>query len=565
MKLGMQRLAIAGVFAAWVIPRLIPLLLFPGTYSYDSWIHMGATEVIISQNRIPFSGEYYSNLYMPFLHILAYLVYTFFGLPLVEAFRLFVAILVFAGFSAFFSLFRSLLGKGWSSILAMFIFSLDVDVIAQTNSVIPQHLAMIFLALALLAVTSIIKQKGTHKEWIGILLLLTCSLPLIHHLTTYFCLLFALALLVGSALSQNPSMNRIGIPLSLLILVVPLTLLLLVNPTANNQFLMYSPLILATLAVLAGSVSILYLTRNLVWRVLRQLQRNWMKKIFYILGSLVGFGFFFATLLFYPYDRPLLWIVFKFGFLSCLLGLGFAIIRMMPWSVEKPSFFGSFIALSFLVVGVSFGFTGLMTLIDASLGRSTVWVFIGHRHFAFLLIPLAIMATLALHKLVETPRNLGWHQSRLLLITMGILLLTLSVGGIYNLYRPMGGWYPEGMTQSEIEGGFWLRDVTEPESFVITDTRLTIMMQGMFPADTSRFHFITLQETFLSNPLLIREDSRTHNSSVYFLTSDVMETYFLHDYPEQLSSLECSDYLDSASSTAKVYTCWGACVYWLVT
>jgi hypothetical protein len=565
MKLGMQRLAIASVFAAWIIPRIIPLILFPGTYSYDSWVHMGAAEVIITHNRIPFSGEYYSNLYMPFLHVFAYLLYIFFGLPLIETFRLFATILVFVGFCAFFAFFRSLLGRGWSSIVAMFIFALDVDVIAQTNSVIPQHLAMIFLALALLAVTSLVKQERTRKEWGVVLLVITCSLPLIHHLTTYFSILFALALLVGSALSQNPSINRFGIPLSTALLVVPLTLLLVANPTANSQFFMYFPIVLPSFALLAITGSVLYITRNFIWKILGKLRKNWVGVIFVILGGLLGIGFFFATLLFYPYDRPLLWIALKFGLLSCLLGLGISVIRVMPWSVEKPSFFGLFIALSFLVVGVSFGFTGLMTLIDASLGRSTVWVFIGHRHFAFLLIPLAIMSTLALYKLVDRQRNMPNLQNRLILSTMTLLLLTFSIGGIYNLYQPIGGWYPEGMNQSEIGGGTWLREVTEPQSFVVTDTRLMIMMQGMFPADTDRFQFIPLQETYLSNPLLIREDSTTYGHSVYFLTSDLMEIYFLCDYPEQLHSLECSDPLDTANSTAKVYSRLGACVYWLAT
>ncbi len=565
MKLGMYRLAIASVFAIWVIPRIIPLLLFPGSYSYDSWIHMGATEVIITNNRIPFYGEYYSNLYMPFLHTLAYLIHIFLGLPLIDTFRLYVAILVLAGFTAFFAFFRNLLGKGWPSVIAMFIFSLDVDVAAQTNSVIPQHLAMVFLSLTFLAALSIVKRTGARKEWLIILLVAVCSLPLIHHLTTYFAVLFVLALLVGSVLSQDSSINRIGIPLSVFLIAVPLALLLLVNPTANSQFLAYFPIILLSLVVLATSVSVLYVTRDWAWRVLKLFRRNWAGKLFFTLGCIAGIGFFFSTIFLYPYDRPVLWIIFKFGLLSCLLTLSISVLRTMPWDIGKSNISGLLVAFSFLVIGASFGITGLLTLIDASLGRSSIWVFIGHRHFAFLLIPVTIMSVVALYKLVETQQKWGRSQNLFVLSTMTLLLLTFSIGGIYNLYQPVGGWYPEGMNQSEIGGGLWLRDMTDTQSFVVTDTRLMIMMQGMFPADSNRFLFLPLQETYLSNPLLIREDSRTQNHSVFLLTSEMMETYFLRDYPEQLYSLECSDPLDAAKSVAKVYTRFGACVYWLVT
>ncbi len=554
MNLGMRRLAIACVFAAWVIPRIIPLLFFPGTYSYDSWVHIGATEVIVTHNRIPFSGEYYSNLYMPFLHIFAYLIYVFFGLPLIETFRLYTAVLVFAGFTAFFAFFRNLLGNGWPSIVAMFIFSLDVDVAAQTNCAIPEHLALIFLALTLLAALSIVKNNGARREWFVILLVFIVSLPFIHHLTTYFAILFALALLVGSVLSQDSAINRIGIPLSVLLISAMFCLLLFVNPTASSQFNTYFVIILPILFLLAVVCTLLYFAKSWVWQLLRQLQNDWAKKLFLSLGILVGGGFFVATLLFYPYNRPLTWIAFKFGLLSCLFGFGVTIIRVLPWNSGQASFSRLFVSLSFLIIGASFGLMGLFTLIDAHLGLNSVWVFIGHRHFAFLLIPLSAMATLAIYKLVEVQRKSKRLPSRLALPTVTLLLLTFSIGGIYNLYQPIGGWYPEWMNHSEIGAGLWLRDVAEFQSFVVTDMRLMTMMQGMFPADTNRFQFYLLQESILSNPLLILENPRTHNCAVYLLTSDMMESYFLNEYPHQLYSLECSDLLDISNSTAKIYS-----------
>jgi hypothetical protein len=561
----MQRAAYGCVFLAWVFPRIIPLFLYPGVFSSDTWIHIGYTEAILVQNHIPFLNPMrYSYFYMPLLHIFGILIHQFLGLSLIDSFRLIAGILVIAGFLAFFTLFRCILGLGWSSLIAMLIFSVDLDVVAQTNSAIAEHFALVFLALILTCAIRLITRNGRRREWALMLALLVPVLAVGHHLTSYFGLLFSISLLIASVLSRAPIVRKFGIIISVVLTSSLGVILILTNPVMLGYYRKYF-LILNSVLVLIGVFSILlYFGREWVWRLLESLNHRWARILFTFLGCIAGIVFFAATLLFYPYERTWLWIALKFGFLSCLIGLSLAALRFLPWANLKPSMLGLYIAVSIITVGLSFCYTGLLTLVYAAVGGSGFEIAIGHRHFAFFIIPFSISSALALQRLYRKHTTWTRFSNKLVLPGIILLLLTFSAGGLYNLYYPAGGWYPEYCNHAEIASGQWLHSSAEFNSVIVTDIRLDRMIQSTFPMGTTRFLIFHLTPELLASPRLILNETDVEQNTVYFMISDLMETATITGYLDEPIALECTDSLDRASSLARIYTRSGATIYCMV-
>ena len=129
MQLSLRRLAIVFTFFVWVLPRVFPLLMYPGVFSLDSWFFMGYAESVLIWNHIPPLNPFdYYYISHPALYLFTVQLSYFFGIPLLESFRLFAVILIINGFLVFFVLFRRFLGPGWPSIIAMLLFALAVDV-----------------------------------------------------------------------------------------------------------------------------------------------------------------------------------------------------------------------------------------------------------------------------------------------------------------------------------------------------------------------------------------------------------------------------------------------------
>lgn len=565
MHVKMQHVAYGCVFLAWVFPRIIPLLLYPGVFSSDTWVHIGYTEAILVQNHIPFLNPMrYSYFYMPLLHIFGILIHQFLGLSLIDSFRLIAGILVITGFLAFFALFRCILGTGWSSIIAMLIFSVDLDVVAQTNSAIAENFALMFLALILTSAIRLISRSEGRREWALTLPVLIPTLAVSHHLTSYFGLLFAISLLIASVLSKNPVVQKSGIVTSVGLTSSIGVILILTNPVMQGYYRKYLLILNSALVVLGVLSLLLYYKRERVWRLLESLKHRWARIIFPLLGCIAGIGFFAATLLFYPYERTWLWIVLKFGFLSCLIGISLAAIRYMPWANLKPNMLGLFIAVSIVFIGLSFCYTGLLTLVYASVGGSGFEIAIGHRHFAFFIIPFSITSAIALRRLHRKHTTWTRFPNKFVLPGILLILLTFSAGGLYNLYFPAGGWFPEYCNNAEIASGQWLHSTAEYNSVVITDIRLDRMLQSTFPMGTSRFLIFHLTSEVLATPQLIFNEPEVEHNSVYFMISELMETATVMGSNDRPIALECTDVLDRLTSVARIYTRSGATIYSMV-
>jgi hypothetical protein len=324
----------------------------------------------------------------------------------------------------------------------------------------------------------------------------------------------------------------------------------------------YAPIIVVGLIFLVVACVAFHFSRNRIWHFLELLRGKTAGRVLVLLGGLAAISFFAATLFYYPYERSWLWIALKFGLFSCLLGLGLAVLRLLPWTDTRTGILGLFIGLSFLVIGGSFGYTGALTLFYASVGRTAVEVFVGHRHIAFLLIPLAVTSALSIY-LVCMRVKLKRFPNLLTIAGLSLLMITFSIGGIWNLYAPAGGWYPEWCNQSEINAGLWLGEAAPLQSIITTDKRLTCMMQGMFPAGTDRFLFFQLDQEILANPMRLQSNPLTHQHEVYFMTSDLMEALFILKYLVPPISLQCSNSLNVANSVAKVFAGAHASTYWL--
>ncbi len=562
----MKRLAYAVVFMAWVLPRIIPLLFYPGVYSFDAWTHIGYVESILTQNHIPLLNPIenpYTNT--PFLHIFACLIYQFFGLSLIDSFRIYASILVVLGFLAFFTLFRSLFGDSWQTIIAMLIFSLDVDVLAQTNCVIPENFALTYLALIISVSIKSVKQEEGYTKWIIMMPILLVVLVLSHQLTSLFGLYFAFALLLASVVSLNSLTRKIGTTLSLALIVSLFGLLILSSPLMVGMFGRYFPLLASGLVIFFIACGLLWLSREKFWNFLRLFKTNRARQLFLFFSCIAGIGFLASVTIFYPYDRPILWTIFKFGLFSCLLGLSISVVPLMPWVDSKTSVIGLFIVISTLVISLSFSYTSIIHLLLLAIGQYSLEVGFSHRHFAFLIIPFAIMSTIAILKLRESLHNSRHLLNRLTLPAIMMLLITFSIGGIYNLYSPIGGWYPEWCKQSEIDQGLWLREKADNQALIVTDGRLIRMMYGMFPRGTTRFDFLPLNQLVLENPMVVFDDPSTYQESAYFMTSDLMEANFILEFLVHPITLECSNILDRNNFASKIYDNLNANIYWLAT
>jgi hypothetical protein len=564
MKLEMRWLAYACIITAWVVPRILPLLLYPGVYSFDAWLHIGYTEGILAQNQIPFEyGSQYPYFYVPFMHLFAILIQFYFGLPLIECFRILAAILVLAGFLTFFALFRSILGKGWASIVAMLLFSVDVDVVAQTNCAIPENFALVFLALILLISLKLVTQRESRWQLMIASFLLLPTLVLGHHLTSYFAILFALSLFVASIASQNKPIQRIGAIVGLSFTIGIFALFISTNPRLRYFFSGYYPVIIIGLASLFLCGFFIHLIRNRLWRWLEILRSVWAKRIFPVLGFIIGIGFFTVTLLFYPYDRSWQWLILKFGFFSCLLGLSVAVLNLMPWADNKTGFIGLCFAVSIILIGVSFIYSASLSLVHVALSYDTLELSIGHRHFTFFIIPFAIISTIALTRLVDKHKQ--WKGShRIILPGIALLLITFSAGGIYNLYVPAGGWYPEWGNQAEIDSALWLQSTADYPSVIISDGRFNTIMNAMYPRGTNLLQFQQMNSSILEDPSTIQEIFPASEAAMYFMTSEFMESHFILEFLTYPITLDVSAYLDKETAVAKVFSNSAASIYWLI-
>ncbi len=565
MQHTLRRLAIAFTFFVWVLPRVFPLLMHPGLYSFDSWYFMGYAESILVWNHIPPLNPFvYYYISHPALYLFTVQISYFLGIPLLESFRLFAVILIVNGFLVFYTLFRRFLGPGRPSIIAMLIFAVAVDVIAQTNSVIQENMALIFLGLILLSAFSLTLKKDAKHERVLISILLVIVIVLTHHLTTYFAIIFALALLVASILNQDEEIRKMGIIAGSGLAISLFSLLMFINPIMLRFLLRYALFVIPGLVSFSAICVLLFYKQNWVRSLSESLKSNWAKWMFPLLGFIVGAGFYIGVLLFYPYGRPTSWVALKFGLFAIFLGLSISAIRLLPWIRNQKQIIGFFVIIAIVIVGISFLYSGALTLVYTAIGVFAVEVSIGHRHFTFLLIPFAVSATVSLFYLKQKHQTHTQRLNRMIFPTIALLILFFAAGNIYNLYNPAGGWYPEWCSHSEIATGYWLRTPSTHQSTIATDHRLTRMMYGMTPIDSNWFNLVWLDPAILPDPKLILNNLSMYQDNVYFFTSELSEANFIIEFLQPPISLDCSTYLDQASSVARIYSREAAQVYRLL-
>ena len=235
----------------------------------------------------------------------------------------------------------------------------------------------------------------------------------------------------------------------------------------------------------------------------------------------------------------------------------------MPFT-NKNNFLGLFLVLSALLVGLSFSYTAMQGFLELTLGRLSLEIAFSHRHLAFLLIPFSAMSTIALFRIRNKRKQSDSILSKSVLPVITVIFLILAYGGIFNIYSPVGGWYPEYCNQSEIQTGLCISEISVTRSFIITDRRLNWMMQGMYPIGTNHLQLIRLEYDMIIDPRIIQSDPRTELYPVYYLTSDLMDSNLIFDYLLPPAKMDVSTVYNENSALAKIFTNIGARVYFLV-
>jgi hypothetical protein len=328
-------------------------------------------------------------------------------------------------------------------------------------------------------------------------------------------------------------------------------------------FRRYSTIIILAVAILIVTLLVLNFKREEVWKLLGKIKSPTFRNLFPFLGVIIFIGSLSTLFLLYPYERSVEWITLKFGLLCFLLGLSFSVFNLLPWLSNRKNVFGIFVVIAIIILGLSFIYPAISTLIDAAIGIRTVETAIGHRHFAFLLIPIIIASTIAVFFIKRDFLSNRSSRSKTIIPIFALLILVLSAGGLYNLYWPIGGWYPEWCNQPEIVTANWVSDNSLIPSTIITDQRLTKLIQGTYPMGSERYTFVFLNPLvldFIENGTLSNETARSPH---YIFTSALAEEFSIIEFLYPPIQFNYSSVLDESIFASKIFSTHGSNVYWV--
>jgi hypothetical protein len=254
---------------------------------------------------------------------------------------------------------------------------------------------------------------------------------------------------------------------------------------------------------------------------------SWIRKIIQprravAIGVVFGFLFLFVTVIFYPYERPILWRIIRFGLISALLVLAIMTIPLIVNHIAQDFIVGFTVIWSVLIVITFIGSTGI-SFIQGTLAFFTVF---SHRHFPYLIITLTIIGSLGLGFWLFSNRQRPRQKTRVQKKTSSILLYTiiafLLISGAVNLYVPVGGWHQPWCSENEIQGGDWLVNYRGTPSVTISDGRLGVLVQGLVPNIPSSNIIEPISPDLIQNP-----PSLTNSVKGYFFISTRLETEYM--------------------------------------
>jgi hypothetical protein len=562
MKLRSEHALAPIVFAAWLLPRIFPLAAYPGLYSYDAWTHLGYSLALLQNGHIPLVNyANYSYYVHPAMHVLALMLYYYLGLPVGICLQVLTILLPFLLFLTFYVFLRAILKTEWQVQTGMLILALSPDVLAASNAALPEALALSFMALGFALIVKMIRQQQSIIQNSVLLAIATICLYLSHHLATLMfclgCIGFCICLLV----LRRRRLWSIGLPVTVVPAATGLILLLTFDPFTQG-FLTYLLPRYALLLVLLIFVTVLLIMlgpRILGWiERIRARTPSWLPATSGIIFALV---LLVLLISFYPTERPLDWVVYKFTPLTILVTLA-GVVASRVASRKNPEAFELAFPLFWLgILGVTFIISTLLAFArPASWQLLTIEASLAHRHFTYITIAtiplactfLAIFVQPYIHRKNERVRL--WRRT----FAVGLVALlgcTLVVASC-NVYAPAGGWYPTWFSESEIDAAFWLAQTRGAASTTVTDQRLVALFRGVSPYLPSNNSVKPFILSYLTNPI-----QASGKGNTYYFVTNVMEAQFMADFSTPPSSIAIRAHFDPNERLARIYASAAATIY----
>ncbi|MFW9986966.1 MAG: hypothetical protein ACFFDJ_10435, partial [Candidatus Odinarchaeota archaeon] len=527
MRIKLQSVTLIGLFAFWIFVRLLPMVFYPGLYGFDVWTHLGYTYGIFFTNQIPPvhipNYPYYAH---PALHITALLLSTSLGISIYDSFFLLATILPIISFISSYVFLRTILPKIWLVQLALLILALNPDFLAQTNSVIPEALALVFLFLSLTIIINTLRTPKLLKRMIIPLIAVILALYLTHHLATLIFTFACTAIFLGVVILRKRDEIMIGIPLIIIPAIICLTLLLFFDPFVMGLIQKASIQLLYLVIFAIFSVVILGILGPKLLPVLELIS----KKIKYkeVLVGFIIVIILFGIWLFYPLPRSGLWLFIKFLPLAILLGLSGSFTFIL--FAMKNSFrqLGISLLIWLAILSMAFlSFTLLAFLDPSSWVILTAEVALAHRLFTYMVIVTAPLASLAIWYFLRKQVLTSVSQKSQIrkLVSVGVILIIgiASSAGAWNVYNPVDGWHQTWFSLSEIQGANWLIYQRGEQSITATDGRLQNLFPGFGPLIPTN-HDVVIIEPELAIFKTI------NNSKTFIFISDILERRFMLNF-----------------------------------
>jgi hypothetical protein len=562
MKLRSEQALAPIVFAVWLLPRIFPLVAYPGLYSYDAWTHLGYSLALLRDGHIPLVNyANYAYYVHPAMHILALALYYFLGLPVGMCLQILTVLLPLLLFFAFYVFLRQILNKEWQVQTGMLILALSPDVLAQTNAALPESLALTFMALGFALIVKMVRQQQAILQNSVLLSIVTISLYLSHHLATLMFCLGCIAFCICLLILRARRFWRIGLPATVLPAVTGLILLLTFDPFTQGflTYLLPRYALLPVLLILTTTILVMLGPRFLRW-----IERICMKVPAWALtgsGITLALVLFALLIFFYPTQRALEWILFKFAPLVVLVTFA-AVYALRAASRRSPKAFGLSFALSWLaILSVTFVISTFLAFTrPGSWQLLTIEASLAHRHFTYITIAATPVACIFLGVCVkpfvhpQDKRNRGWKRVGAfgLVALLGCTLVIATC----NVYAPAGGWYQTWFSESEIDAAYWLAGTRGPASTTVTDARLALLFRGVSPCLPSNQSLRAFNMSYLTNPIRVGATGNT-----YYFVTNLMETQFMLDFSTPPRTVAIRAQFDSSERLGRIYTSAAATVY----
>ena len=450
-----------------IIIRSIPGWLYPA-WGSDYGIYFGITQDFLDHPQLfqPYSGWGTSYVYFPVLYVMTALMQGLTGLPLDVVMPRMAP--VFGGLTIpiLYLTVRDLFNNRKVALLSAAFLAANPFQIYETSHAAPLTVGHFFMALSILFFVKYRKDRF----WTGPLYVSTVLLIGSHHLTTYFYLLFLIAVILYRNLREKEWTPHFREDLFYFFTTVTLTFsywILIATPVFRADFesaLHMDPwVIIGIFYILTGAifVAIPYLRSWPRFRALVKWKLSWptpkedVFKVAVIAGCCCAFTLFFSFhhiygtgFIFLPSSTLFLLPIF------ITLGIAAAGYRYLDRFPER-----AFIKAWFLAISASFVFAVVTH-------NTAIYSF---RHLEYMAYPLSVMAAVGVWEMRRYLKKENLRQ--LLTVSIGSLLVISAVTAYGVQSSTMG--FEESISNEAMGAANWMKGNVSTNQTVASDHRLS--------------------------------------------------------------------------------------------